>query len=386
MALPLEGLGPVTLDPVGGADDRRLWEAMVARRHPRGWARPPGGQVRYRVRPERHGALGGIGFGSATWRLAARDAWIGWSADARAANITRVVRRHRFPLTPGVRVYGLASEVPPMAAARVADDWEARYSVRPVAVCTHVGPEHDGYCFHRAGWTCAGHGSGRRSVAGTVRVLALEDGWREALGKTERRPVGTMAGAYDGGGMDWAEREYGRSGHTDGRVRRRIVDMGRAWLGNMGEDLPVIFPTKAGRQAAYRLLSNRRVTMEHILQRRHEATADRCRDGSLIPAIQDTTTPDHTSLETRRGLAEIGGGAGIPAHAGLAVTAEGRPPGLFTMVPDPEVRHPYQGPVAGHRRRPAQVPRLRRRHRQPRRRHHHARPRAAGHPGHRGLP
>ncbi len=78
--------------------------------------------------------------------------------------------------------------------------------------------------------------------------------------------------------------------------------------------------------------------METVPQRRHEATADRCRDGSLVLAIQDTTTPTCTALEARRGLAETGGGgkgsAGILAHAGLAVTAEGRPPGLFTMEAD----------------------------------------------------
>ncbi len=74
VACALEDLGPVWLDPVGGAGDRRLWEAMMAHRHPRGWARPPGGQVRYWIRAARHGVLGGIGFGSAAWRLAARDA------------------------------------------------------------------------------------------------------------------------------------------------------------------------------------------------------------------------------------------------------------------------------------------------------------------------
>ncbi len=274
VACALEDLGPVSLDPVGDAVDRRLWEAMVERRHPRGWARPPGGQVRYWIRSERHGVLGGIGFGSAAWRLAARDAWIGWGADALAANIGRVVCNHRFLLLGGVRVYGLASEVLRMAAARVADDWEARYSVRPVVAYTHVGPEHSGYCYHRAGWTVAGRGSGRRGAAGTVRVLALEEGWRGALRRVERRPVGALAGTYDGAdGMDWAEREYERSGHTDGRIRRRIVDMGRAWLENIGGELPVIFPAKAAKTAAYRLLSNPGVTMEHIMRPHFEASA-----------------------------------------------------------------------------------------------------------------
>ena len=135
----LEALGLVVLDPVGDAADRRLWEAMMEAHHPLGWARPPGGQMRYWIRSGGCDVLGGIGFGSATWQLRARDEWIGWSADARAATIGRVVCNHRFLLLPGVRVYGLASEVLRLAAQRVAEDWECRYSVRPVAAYTHVG-------------------------------------------------------------------------------------------------------------------------------------------------------------------------------------------------------------------------------------------------------
>ncbi len=126
-----EEVGPVPLDPVDTTAGRRSREAMMAARHPRGRARPPGGRMRHRIRPERHGVLGGIGFGSATRQLRARDEWTGWSADARAADIRRVIRNHRFLLLPGVRVHGLAPEIPRMAAPRVADDREARHSVRP---------------------------------------------------------------------------------------------------------------------------------------------------------------------------------------------------------------------------------------------------------------
>ena len=95
LACALADLGSASLDATGDADDRRLWEAMMETHHPLGWARPPGGQVRYWIRSERHGVLGGIGFGSANWQLRARDAWVRWSVDARAANIGRVICNHR---------------------------------------------------------------------------------------------------------------------------------------------------------------------------------------------------------------------------------------------------------------------------------------------------
>ena len=40
----LEELGSVSLDPVGDDGDHQLWEAMMERHHPQGWARSPGGQ------------------------------------------------------------------------------------------------------------------------------------------------------------------------------------------------------------------------------------------------------------------------------------------------------------------------------------------------------
>ncbi len=192
----------------------------------------------------------GSGRGRPRHRGGPRPRWIGRSADARAVDIGRVVRDHRFPILPGVRVNGLALHVPPMAVDRVADDREARYSVRPVAAYTHVGKEHTGHGHRGAGRAPAGSTSGRRGAAGTVMVPAPEDGWREEPHHMDRCPAGTPAGPCDGAAdMGLAGREYGRSGHTDGRVRRRIAGMGRAWMDSMGEDPPVIFPTGAGRKA-----------------------------------------------------------------------------------------------------------------------------------------
>ena len=107
LACPLGDLGPVSLVPVDGDDDRRLWEAMMAAHHPLGWARPPGGQVRCWIRSERHGTLGGIGFGSATWQLRdrggrplplARDR----HPDCRSSRRNEKRDRHECPFNAGV--------------------------------------------------------------------------------------------------------------------------------------------------------------------------------------------------------------------------------------------------------------------------------------------
>ncbi len=326
-------LGAVWLDPVAGAEDRRRWEAMIETHHPEGWRRPPGGQLRRWVRSERCGVLGGIGFTAAGIQLGPRDRVIGWSAGARVANIGRVVCNHRFLLLPGVRVKGLASRVLRLAAERIGDDWEAAYGERPVLAQTFTGPGMSGLSYRAAGWRCCPElTSGRRSGARrAVWLRPLEEGWREALRRGPERVLGWSGPMYCEGG--WAEREYGRSTHPDGRVRRRIAAMGAAWTRRLGERVPAIFPGRAEQTAAYRLLSNDAVTMEHILDSHFEQTVERCRAERLVLAVQDTTTLNYDGLSTVSGLDSLGGGgkgsAGILAHFGVAVNAAGRPLGMF---------------------------------------------------------
>ena len=97
---------------------------------------------------------------------------------------------------------------------------------------------------------------------------------------------------------EWAERAYACSSYSDGRIRRRLVRMGQAWLERPGEPLPVIFPGQAEQKAAYRLLSNARVSEAHILEPHYEATVERCRRQPLILALQDTTTLNYGGLSS----------------------------------------------------------------------------------------
>ena len=159
-----------------------------------------------------HGRLGGLCFASAGWTRAARDRAIGRAADARAENLPGPVRNHRFLLLPGVRVHGLASAAPPLAAGCVAEHWRERYRVRPVMACTCTGPGHDG-C--RVGPPAGGAATAApRAAAGTddrgaaaPRVAAppRRKMARDPLPRT-RTPAGAAGGA--------ARRRKGRPGAT----------------------------------------------------------------------------------------------------------------------------------------------------------------------------
>ena len=338
VACALGDLGALSLDPVTDAADRRRREAMIETHHPEGWRRPPGGQVRYWIRSERHGVLGGIGFAAAGIQLGPRDGVIGWSADARVANIGRVVCNNRFLLLSGVRVKGLASRALRLATARIAGDRAAAYGERPVLAQTFTGPGMSGLSYRAAGWRCCpAPTSGRRSgVRRAVWLMPLSEGWREILLSEPERVLGWSGSMYSAG--EWAEREYGRSTHPDGRVRCRIAQMGAAWTRRLGERLPAIFPGRAEQAAACRLLSSGAVTMEHILDSHFEQTVERCRAERLVLAVQDTTTLNHDGLSGTSGLDDPGGGgkgtSGILAHVGVAVNAVGRPLGMFEADAD----------------------------------------------------
>ena len=205
-----------------------------------------------------------------------------------------------------------------------------------VQSCT--GPGQSGLSYRAAGWKCCPkRTSVRRSgLRRAVWLKPLVEGWQPVLCGEPARVLGWSGSIYSSGG--WAAREYGRSPHPGSRVRRRIAQMGAAWVHRLGEHLPSIFPGRAEQTAAYRLLSDDAVTMDHILDSHFEQTVERCRAERLVLAVQDTTTLNYYGLSSTSGLDALGGGgkgsAGILAHFGVAVNAVGRPPGMYTVDTD----------------------------------------------------
>ena len=150
----LAELGELMLSTVGECD-RRQWESMIETHHSEGWRRAPGGPMRYWIGSSRDGILGGIGFFPAGLQLKPRDLFVGWSADARMANIGRVVCTQRFLVLLSVRVRCTASQVIRQATERVARDWESKYCVRPVLAYNFTGGRHTGRSYQAARWRCS---------------------------------------------------------------------------------------------------------------------------------------------------------------------------------------------------------------------------------------
>ncbi len=155
---------PIELELVETADQRLLFRELVGRYHYLGHAVPFGAHLRYLVyasRPE-WALVGCVQFSSPAWRMAARDAWIGWDDLTRQRHLQRVVSNSRFLILPWVRIKNLASVVLSLALRRLCADWPRRYGVEVLLVETLVDTSrYSGHCYRAANWIRLGQTSGR---------------------------------------------------------------------------------------------------------------------------------------------------------------------------------------------------------------------------------
>lgn len=155
---------PIELEAVETADQRLLFRELVGRHHYLGHAVPFGAHLRYLVhvsKPER-AVVGCVQFSSPAWRMAVRDAWIGWGEQARRRNLQRVVTQSRFLIVPWAHVKNLASTVLSLAARRLPTDWYRRYRVEILLLETLVDTSrYSGTCYRAANWINLGQTTGR---------------------------------------------------------------------------------------------------------------------------------------------------------------------------------------------------------------------------------
>jgi hypothetical protein len=160
----LREVAPVSLEAVETRSQALLYRELVGRHHYLGYAVAYGAQLRYLVyaaRPQR-AVVGCVQFSSPAWRMAARDAWIGWDDATRARNLQRVVCNSRLLLLPWIRVRNMASHVLSLATRQVAVDWPRRYGVEVMLAETLVDTSrYRGDCYAAANWFRLGETAGR---------------------------------------------------------------------------------------------------------------------------------------------------------------------------------------------------------------------------------
>jgi hypothetical protein len=150
--------------PAGQGGDHALYKELLDRHHYLGYRVPFGASLRYLVRSARapDHVLACLLWSSPAWKMAPRDAWIGWSEQERARNLQYIVNNSRFLVLPWVRVKGLASKILAACARQLPGDWERQYGYRPLLLETLVdGERFRGTCYRAANWIQLGQTTGR---------------------------------------------------------------------------------------------------------------------------------------------------------------------------------------------------------------------------------
>jgi len=157
----LKALQPVTVEPLEGTSDLGLFKCLISEYHYLSY-HAVGRNMAY-MASDRHGRpLACLLFGSAAWKCAPRDAFIGWDAGRREANINLITNNTRFLVLPWVEVPNLASHVLGKVAGLISSDWEEKYGHPLHMLETFV--ERDrfaGTCYRAANWTRVGQTKGR---------------------------------------------------------------------------------------------------------------------------------------------------------------------------------------------------------------------------------
>jgi hypothetical protein len=185
---------PLRLQLIEDLADRRLFQQYIQRYHPLSYRVPYGAQLRYFVRAHTpsEDVLACLLFASAAWKMAPRDAWIGWSDATRRTNLPRLVNNSRFLILPWVEVPHLASHILALAARQLPTDWLAAYGLRPLLLETLVDRPYSGTCYRAANWILVGQTQGRGRMDRThqahgsakdILLYPLESHWRQRLCK-----------------------------------------------------------------------------------------------------------------------------------------------------------------------------------------------------------
>lgn len=158
---PLRSLGTVTIQQVRRTEQEQLVDALIARYHYLGAARPVGEHLKYLVTTQER-PIACLCWSSAPRHLGPRDAFIAWSQAARKANIRFIAYQTRFLILPWVRVPHLASHLLGRMSRQLSRDWQQVYAHPIYFTETFVDPERNpGTCYRAANWIALGLTKGR---------------------------------------------------------------------------------------------------------------------------------------------------------------------------------------------------------------------------------
>ena len=339
------GLLKIELVPNRSNKKSQIWNSLMKEYHPLAHGPLCGRQIRYLISSDKFGYLGGLSFSAPTFRLKLRDELIGWNEAAHNHNLQKVVCNSRFLILPEVTVPNLASHVLSKAIKQLPYDWQERYNYELVLVETFVDSTlgYTGTSYKAANWISIGQTAGRHTAYPNgkistgkkeIYIYPLKKNWKLLLSKEPEEKLGMKPAINNP--EDWVEKELGRVGFYDDRLKLRLYNITRDLFSNPGTLVPQASNgIKAKAKAAYRFFSNPKVEMNKILKPHIETTIDRIKEHNVVLAVQDTTSVNYTSHPKTEGLGPIKDNSnktsGFFVHDTMAFTQQGIPLGLLDL-------------------------------------------------------
>ena len=156
---PITDIKTVTLKLVEERTDVKIFSELMRRHH---YLRSPGGvgrSVKYLI-TKGSSVIGGISWGSASWKVECRDRWIGWDSEKRIKNLGGIACNLRFLILPKVK--NLASHLLSRAVKQLPVDWRRLYGTDLYLLETFVQKDKfRGTCYQAANWIYVGDTKGR---------------------------------------------------------------------------------------------------------------------------------------------------------------------------------------------------------------------------------
>ena len=315
----------------------KVWRKLFDEYHYLGSGPIYGAQLKYLIRSSKYGWLGGLSFSSSSWRLEARDKWIGWDESSRKKHLQEVVNNSRFLILPQVKVKNLASHVMSKAIKRLAKDWQKQYGIRPLLLESFVDSErYQGISYKASNWQYVGKskGRGRNDRNGKVqkseKLIYLYPLSKDALSRLSD-------GAYQPKLLEdkWIYEEFGGVDLSDKRLENRLLTIVKDFYINPGGSIPQICRSRSKSKATYRFLSKKEHTLEKLLEQHYRSSLERIKKESIVLAVQDTTEISYSGQNKSQGLGPIGhkkeGKQGALLHDTMAFNLSGTPLGLIDV-------------------------------------------------------
>lgn len=152
---------PIILRQVRRTPQEAIFNSLIEHHHYLAYRQPVGEHLKYLAIA--HGRpIAALAFSSSTFRLAPRDAFIGWTDNIRGQNLHLLAYNTRFLILPWVRVPHLASHLLGTVSRRLSSDWSALYHHPVHFIETMVDTSRFvGTSYRAANWTFLGKSSGR---------------------------------------------------------------------------------------------------------------------------------------------------------------------------------------------------------------------------------